>query len=66
MRHITITLMTHPTPQQFRLAKQGKSVVVMRTFSKIYGMAGLRMGYAVGRGDLIAGCLHTRSSLRTR
>lgn len=36
------------------LAKQGKSVVVMRTFSKIYGMAGLRMGYAVGRGDLIS------------
>jgi len=35
------------------LAKQGKAVVVMRTFSKIYGMAGLRMGYAVGRGDLI-------------
>lgn len=36
------------------LAKQGKAVVVMRTFSKIYGMAGLRMGYAVGRGDLIS------------
>lgn len=36
------------------LAKQGKSVVVMRTFSKIYGMAGLRMGYAVGRADLIS------------
>lgn len=36
------------------LVKQGKSVVVMRTFSKIYGMAGLRMGYAVGRGDLIS------------
>ena len=35
------------------LAKQGKAVVVMRTFSKIYGMAGLRMGYAVGRADLI-------------
>ena len=36
------------------LAKQGRAVVVMRTFSKIYGMAGLRMGYAVGRGDLIS------------
>ena len=35
------------------LAKQGKAVVLMRTFSKIYGMAGLRMGYAVGRADLI-------------
>lgn len=35
------------------LAKQGKAVVVTRTFSKIYGMAGLRLGYAVGRADLI-------------
>jgi histidinol-phosphate aminotransferase len=35
------------------LAKQGKAVVVTRTFSKIYGMAGLRLGYAVGREDLI-------------
>lgn len=36
------------------LAKQGKTVVVVRTFSKIYGMAGLRLGYAVGREDLIS------------
>jgi histidinol-phosphate aminotransferase len=35
------------------LAKQGKAVVVTRTFSKIYGMAGLRLGYAVGREDLV-------------
>jgi histidinol-phosphate aminotransferase len=35
------------------LAKQGKPVIVTRTFSKIYGMAGLRLGYAIGREDLI-------------
>jgi histidinol-phosphate aminotransferase len=34
-------------------AQEGKAVVVSRTFSKIYGMAGLRLGYAVGREDLI-------------
>ncbi|PYV38285.1 MAG: histidinol-phosphate transaminase [Acidobacteria bacterium] len=34
-------------------AAAGKAVVVTRTFSKIYGMAGLRLGYAVGREDLI-------------
>jgi histidinol-phosphate aminotransferase len=28
--------------------KQGRKVVVLRTFSKIYGLAGLRIGYAVG------------------
>jgi len=27
--------------------KQGRNVVVLRTFSKIYGLAGLRVGYAV-------------------
>jgi len=35
------------------LAQEGKAVIVSRTFSKIYGMAGLRLGYAVGREDLI-------------
>lgn len=33
--------------------RQGKSVVVSRTFSKIYGMAGLRAGYVCARPDLI-------------
>jgi len=36
-----------------RLVKQDLPVVVSRTFSKIYGMAGLRVGYAIGRKDLI-------------
>lgn len=30
----------------------GKDVVVARTFSKVYGLAGYRMGYAVARKDL--------------
>jgi histidinol-phosphate aminotransferase len=30
------------------LVSQGKNVIVARTFSKIYGMAGLRVGYVVG------------------
>jgi histidinol-phosphate/aromatic aminotransferase/cobyric acid decarboxylase-like protein len=34
--------------------KEGKNVIVTRTFSKIYGMAGLRVGYIAGRPDLIA------------
>jgi histidinol-phosphate aminotransferase len=36
-----------------RFVKEGLPVVVSRTFSKIYGMAGLRVGYAIGRKDLI-------------
>jgi histidinol-phosphate aminotransferase len=30
-----------------------KRVVVLRTFSKIHGMAGVRMGYAISRPDII-------------
>jgi histidinol-phosphate/aromatic aminotransferase/cobyric acid decarboxylase-like protein len=33
--------------------RQGKDVVVTRTFSKIYGMAGLRVGFGCARADLI-------------
>jgi histidinol-phosphate aminotransferase len=29
-------------------------VIVLRTFSKLYGMAGLRAGFAAGRPDLLA------------
>ena len=36
-----------------RYVKEGLPVVISRTFSKIYGMAGLRVGYAIGRKDLI-------------
>jgi histidinol-phosphate aminotransferase len=33
--------------------KAGRKVVVLRTFSKIYGLAGLRVGYAVGPARLV-------------
>jgi histidinol-phosphate aminotransferase len=32
----------------------GKDLIVLRTFSKIYGMAGIRCGVAAGRPDLLA------------
>ncbi len=32
----------------------GKDLIVLRTFSKIYGMAGIRCGFAIGRPDLLA------------
>jgi histidinol-phosphate aminotransferase len=35
------------------LVKAGKDVVVLRTFSKTYGMAGLRCGFAIARPDLM-------------
>jgi histidinol-phosphate/aromatic aminotransferase/cobyric acid decarboxylase-like protein len=35
------------------LVAQDKDVIVLRTFSKIYGMAGLRAGAAIARPDLL-------------
>jgi histidinol-phosphate aminotransferase len=36
------------------LVKAGKDVILLRTFSKIYGMAGLRAGAAIARPDLLS------------
>ena len=36
-----------------RLAVENPRIVVARTFSKAYGMAGIRMGYAIGHADTI-------------
>jgi histidinol-phosphate aminotransferase len=35
------------------LVKANQDLIVLRTFSKIYGMAGLRCGFAIGRPDLL-------------
>lgn len=40
-------------PSAIDLVKAGKDVIVLRTFSKLYGMAGLRCGVAIGRPDLL-------------
>jgi histidinol-phosphate aminotransferase len=38
----------------FDLVREGAPVLVLRTFSKAYGMAGLRLGYAIGSGPVLA------------
>ena len=43
-----------------RYLKQGRRVVVLRTFSKIYGLAGLRVGYAVGPAEVCAALAKVR------
>jgi histidinol-phosphate aminotransferase len=40
-------------PSSLEFVKAGKDVVVLRTFSKTYGMAGLRCGFAISRPDLL-------------
>src|SRR6266481_4486719 len=40
-------------PDTLRFIREGRNVIVLRTFSKIYGLAGLRIGYAIARKDVI-------------
>src|SRR5271170_6026510 len=40
-------------PSTLDFVKAGKDVVVLRTFSKTYGMAGLRCGFAIAHPDLL-------------
>jgi histidinol-phosphate aminotransferase len=42
--------------------RQGANVVVLRTFSKAHGLAGLRIGYGVGPADLMAYCARMRNT----
>jgi len=40
-------------PDTLQYVHEERNVVVLRTFSKIHGLAGLRIGYAVARPDVI-------------
>ncbi len=49
-----IDFITEPNyPSMVELVKEGQNVIVAKTFSKIYGLAGLRIGYLIGRPDII-------------
>jgi histidinol-phosphate aminotransferase len=46
-------------PDEFKIKsldylKKYENLLLMRTFSKIYGIAGLRIGYAIGDGEVIS------------
>ena len=41
-------------PQTLDYVRDGRTVITLRTFSKIYGLAGLRIGYGISSPDIIA------------
>ena len=45
--------LSHSAEPGTPLVAAGKDVIILRTFSKLYGMAGLRAGAALGRPDLL-------------
>lgn len=46
--------------------RQGRNVLISRTFSKIHGIAGLRVGYGLGRPDVIRALEERRISVPNR
>jgi histidinol-phosphate aminotransferase len=47
-------------PDLLPLVREGRSIVLLRTFSKIHGLAGARVGYGIARPDLIEVLQKTR------
>lgn len=47
-------------PDTLRFVRQGRNVVVLRTFSKIHGLANVRLGYGMARPELIKVLQKTR------
>lgn len=41
-------------PDSVRYLREGRDILILRTFSKIYGLAGLRIGYGIGNKEIIA------------
>lgn len=41
-------------PESVHYLREGRSVLILRTFSKMYGLAGLRIGYGIGHRDIVA------------
>src|SRR5207237_3070163 len=47
-------------PDSLRYVGEGRNVVILRTFSKIHGLANLRVGYGIARPELIEVLQKTR------
>lgn len=39
-------------PSMVELVKEGKNMIVSKTFSKVFGLAGIRIGYLIARPDI--------------
>jgi len=44
---------TSDFPDTLKYVREGRNVIILHTFSKIYALAGLRVGYAIARPEII-------------
>jgi len=40
-------------PQSLKYFREGRDILILRTFSKIYGLAGLRIGYGIAKEEIL-------------
>ncbi len=52
-------------PDTLQFVRAGRNVIVLRTFSKIHGLAGIRLGYGMARPELIRVLQKTRTPFNT-
>jgi histidinol-phosphate aminotransferase len=49
-------------PNSLEYLRRGAGVVVLRTFSKVHGLAGLRVGYGLGPAELLGYCARMKNT----
>lgn len=47
-------------PDAIDYVREGRNVIITRTFSKVYGLAGMRIGYGIARRELITPLIRTQ------
>jgi histidinol-phosphate aminotransferase len=52
-------------PDGLQLLKEHANIILLRTFSKIYGLASLRIGYGIGRAEVIRSINQVREPFNT-
>ena len=52
-------------PDSFEYYREGRNVLIIRTFSKAYGLAGLRIGYGIARPEIIETLQKVRMAFNT-
>ena len=52
-------------PDSIKLLDEFDNLIILRTFSKVYGLAGLRIGYAIANKDIIAYLNRVRGPFNT-
>jgi histidinol-phosphate aminotransferase len=52
-------------PESLKYVRSGRPVLILRTFSKVFGLAGLRIGYGIASTDVIGTLYKVRMAFNT-